>query len=273
MALQGAILGGLFDVFAGREANKANLEATNRQIASDQARQEKALGALTGSDPFQSTAREGEGFKTTFGPAGVHAGETRNIETLGDIDRARTVNTALQDFKFNVPTLADARGIVNKDQALQQEAFIEPGLNKILKMRARTPGADLQMPGSQFEGDTVRALKEFAAQNRLGGETQALDLFGKSNLADLQTLQQVIAANQAQGPKAPGFVSPNVGPQAANVVASIKPAAQPVDLASTLPFAAGGSVIKQMQQEEYTDKILDALRNRGLGNTGSGVFR
>lgn len=264
MALGTAVLGGLFDVIAGREANKANLDATTRQIAADTGRQDKALGALTGSDPFQATSREGEGFKTTFGPAGAQAVESRNIETLGDIGRARTVNEALQNFQFNVPTLADARGIVSKDQALQQGEFSK-GVGDIVKQGTRQFGG-IQNTGANAA--TIDALRRFSEANQFGGEREALDLLGKSNIADLGTLQQVIAANQAQGPKAPGFTSPNVGPQASNVIASIKPAAQPVDLASTLPFAAGSSVLKQLQQSEQTDKILAALQDRGLGQQG-----
>ena len=264
MALTGAITGGLFDVFAGREANRANLEAARLNRATSQEQQDKALGALTGSDPFQATTREGEGFKTTFGPAGTQAAETRNIQTLGDIGRARSVEDALAGFKFNVPTLADARGIVSRDQALQAGEFAK-GVGDITKQATRQFGG-IQNTGANAA--TIDALRRFSEANRFGGEREALDLLGKSNLADIGTLQQIIAANQAQGPRAPGFETPNVGPQASNVISSIRPAAIPVDLASTLPFAAGSSVIKQMQQAEQTDRILEALQNRGLAQQG-----
>ncbi|KKL47436.1 hypothetical protein LCGC14_2335550, partial [marine sediment metagenome] len=184
--------GGLFDFLTARETNKANRENTNALISSQTANQEKALNAITGSDAFSTVSRNAEGGFDTAQLGGADAAQARASLSSGDIDRAGIVNDASRNFSFNLPTLSDARGVVQGDNALQQAQF-DRGLNSIISQRQRLGGGVNNEP---FAAGTVDAIGRFSQANRFGGEREALELFNQSGQADVGLLQAILSANQ-----------------------------------------------------------------------------
>ncbi len=264
MALFETILGGLLDFGTASATNKANRENTNALISSQAANQEKALSSLTGSDAFSTVSRNAEGGFDTSQLGGADAAQARAALSSGDIDRAGIVNDASQNFAFSLPTLSDARGVVQGDNALQQGQF-DRGVNSIISQRQRLGGGVNNEP---FAAGTVDALSRFSQANRFGGEREALDLFNKSGQADVGLLQAILSANTPRA-GAPAFTGGPPSGQAANAIVQSPPSPQSVDLSSALPFAAGGSVLQQIQAQESASKerqfLLDLL-NRTQGN-------
>lgn len=264
MTLLTAIAAGLLDAGTANATNKANRENTNATIAAQGANQEKGLQALTGSDAFKTTTRNDAGGFDVSQIGGADAAKTRSNLALGDVGRSQALNDATSNFNFKLPTLGDARGVVQADNALQQGQF-DKGLENLIIQNTRDLGRD---NNSGANAAAIDAISRFTDANRFGGEREALDLFDKSRTGDLSILTQQIAANQPQV-AAPGFTSGTPGTSAAQLVAQTPPPSPSVDLSSAIPFAAGGSVIKQLQQEEQTKALLDYLKSRQVGNQGA----
>ena len=178
-----AVLGGLVGGQTAKETNEAQQRSTAANIAAQAANQQRGLDALQGSTAFGEISRTPSGGFQTTQPGAADAAKARSTLSSGDLDRAARLNQAGQDFGFTLPTLADARSVVERDNALQMGQF-QKGLDDLITSRQRTSGG-IQLPGSQFEGETVDAIGRFADANRLGGETEALDLFNKAREADL----------------------------------------------------------------------------------------
>ena len=266
MGILSTVGGGLFDFLAANETNKANRENTNALIASQDRNQEKALSSLTGSDAFSTVSRNAEGGFDTSQLGGADAAQARASLSSGDINRAGIVNDATNNFAFNLPTLADARGVVQGDNSLQQAQF-DRGIDSIISQRQRLGGGIENQP---FEAGTVDALSRFSQANRFGGEREALDLFNTSGQADVGLLQAILNANTPRA-GAPAFTGGPPGGQAAASIIQSPPPAQSVDLSSALPFASGGNILQQIQAQESSDqerKFLLDLFNRTQGNQG-----
>ncbi len=252
MALFDAILGGLLDFGTASQTNKANRENTNAIIASDRANQETALQSLTGGDAFATTTRTPEGGFDVSQLGGADAATARSSLASGDIGRAGNINELTEGFQFQLPTLSDARGVVEGDNALLQSSF-DQGLEDIIIQNTRQFGG---INNTNQTPAAIDAIARFADAKRFGGERDALDLFSGSRSNDINALLQQLSANQLQVP-APGFSTGGPGNVAANVIAQTPPHDPPIDLSGALPFAAGSSAVAQLQQES-----ADAERNR-----------
>ena len=267
MGILSTVGGGLFDFLAANETNKANRENTNALIASQDRNQEKALSSLTGSDAFSTVSRNAEGGFDTSQLGGADAAQARATLSSGDIDRAGIVNDATSNFTRSLPTLADARGVVQGDNALQQGQF-DRGINSIISQRQRQGGGVNNEP---FAAGTVDALGRFSQQNRVGGEREALELFNQTGQADVGLLQAILNANTPRA-GAPAFTGGPPGGQAAASIIQSPPPAQSVDISGALPFAAGGNVLQQIQADDAASKereFLLSLFNRTQGNQAS----
>jgi hypothetical protein len=254
MALFDAILGGGADYLAAQATNKANREIAAADRASQRANQERGLQSLTGTTPTTATTRTpGGGFDVSLtGPA--------KIQAQGDIPRATKVNELTGGFDFNLD-LPGARTIVAEEDASKQQLY-DTALNKQLAQMFRAGGG---MENTGVARSIADASGEFALKNRLGGQRAALDLLGKSNLADLSTLQQQIAAQQPQAPTVSG-----PGGTAANVIAQSPPPQGAIDLSGALPFSALGNITKtlgaeaaQADADERFKQLLLSLRTVG----------
>jgi hypothetical protein len=265
-----AVLGGLVGGQTAKETNEAQQRSTAANIAAQAANQQRGLDALQGSTAFGEISRTPSGGFQTTQPGAADAAKARSTLSSGDLDRAARLNQAGQDFGFTLPTLADARSVVERDNALQMGQF-QKGLDDLITSRQRTSGG-IQLPGSQFEGETVDAIGRFADANRLGGETQALDLFNKAREADLALLGQQLNVNQPQV-ALPAYTTGTPGGTAANVIAQSPPRTTVPDIASAIPFQAAGGIINQLQAQEQrredNKNFLEALRV--LGNQRAGV--
>ena len=259
-----AVLGGLVGGQTAKETNEAQQRSTAANIAAQAANQQRGLDALQGSTAFGEISRTPSGGFQTTQPGAADAAKARSTLSSGDLDRAARLNQAGQDFGFTLPTLADARSVVERDNALQMGQF-QKGLDDLITSRQRTSGG-IQLPGSQFEGETVDAIGRFADANRLGGETQALDLFNKAREADLALLGQQLDVNQPQV-ALPAYTTGTPGGTAANVIAQSPPRTTVPDIASAIPFQAAGGIINQLQAQEQrredNKNFLEALRLRG----------
>ena len=261
----GAIGLGLLGGKTASETNKANLAANQQNIAAQAANQARATGALNLTTPFGSTLQDPDtgGFTSTQ-PGGPSAATARTKLATGDIGRAGRLNELGAGFDYTVPTLPAAQGVINRENALQQTLY-DRGLNKILESRQRT-GEGIQPANSPFEGATADAIGRFAAQNRLGSERDAIDLFNKARAADIGVLQQGQIANQPQA-GFPAFTASGPGSTAANVIAQTPPRAAVPDIGGAVPFQAAGSVVQDvMSQErarESNKNYLEALRLLG----------
>ena len=270
MGILSTVGGGLFDFLTAQETNKANRENTNALIASQDRNQEKALSSLTGSDAFSTVSRNAEGGFDTSQLGGADAATARADLAFGDVGRAGTVNDATNNFAFSLPTLSDARGVVQGDNSLQQAQF-DRGIDSIISQRQRTGGGIENQPHA---AGTVDALSRFSQANRFGGEREALDLFNKSGQADVGLLQAILNANTPRA-GAPAFTGGPPGGTAANAIVQSPPPAQSVDLSGALPFAAGGNILQQLQAQESADKereFLLSLFNRTQGNQSAGTI-
>jgi hypothetical protein len=265
-----ALLGGVIGGQTAQETNKAQLASTAANITAQRENQERGLDALQGSTAFGDISRTPSGGFQTTQPGAADAAKARSTLSSGDRARAARLNQVGQDFDFAMPTLADAQGVVDRDNALQMGQF-QKGLDDLITSRQRTSGG-IQLPGSRFEGETVDAIGRFADANRLGGETEALDLFNKSREADLALLGQQLNVNQPQVPL-PAYTTGTPGGTAANVIAQSPPKSTVPDIASAIPFQAVGGIVSQLQAQEQrredNKNFLEALRV--LGNQKAGV--
>jgi len=268
----GSVIGGFFDRSANKATNAAQQQANQANIVAQAANQEKGLQALTGQSPFGTSTRNDQGGFDVTAPGAEDAARTRADLAFGDIARAGNINRATTDFQFTLPSLSDAQGIVNRDRALQDTGIIQPGLDKIALLKQRQFGG---LNNTGETANTIDALSQFSAQNRIGGEQDALNLFNKSRESDNALLSQLIANNSPRAP-APTFSGGLPGGGAANVIAQSPPAATVPNLSGAINPATGSNVVSnilgELQRQEdisRSNKIWNALLNRGIGNEGT----
>lgn len=251
MGLPSILGGGLFDVLAGREANKANQAANQASIEAQAANQEKGLQALTGTTPTQTVTREGGGFNVDFTPGG-----SADILNQSDITSAGRIGDVRGGFNFTLPDLAASKGLIQQDINTNRE-FATDSLNDFFANQSRKFGG-LNISGEQPA--TIDAVRKLFAGLDLGGNERALNLLQSSQQGDLQTLLQQIQANM---PLAPTLTNPSG--TAANVIAQSPPPATSPDIGlGTLLPAAGSNILSVLQQQE----ALDAANQRSDARFG-----
>jgi hypothetical protein len=267
LALAGA--GGLASYFTGQQANKANLAANAANIEAAKAVPEEAQFEA----PFSSkTQREGGGFDfkidPRLGPSEAGAIGTSNIEAgqTNPLLAAMRQSTAA-DFKPSIGSLDDARGIVQRDNALQQGERDRRFNEGVSAINRRVGGAGFNAPA--FATQSGKFLNEFSNANRLGGERQAIELMQGSAQNDYSNL---LAAFQAQtagqvGTKVPAFPGGESDP---TVVASLANAPRQIaDLGGAVSGTALSGLIQNIYNTQEADrarksqeKLILALANR-----------
>lgn len=236
--LESAILGGiggLFDYGSAKETNRANIEAAKEQADRERESTERGFGALTGSGPGYRIDREGQGFKVSS--------DIGDALLSGDFDRIGRLNEATRNFNFTLPSLDAARGVINRDQQLQ-DVGLRKGRQDIAKLNQRQFGG-LGHSGQQAAG--IDALTRFAAQNQLGGETEAINLFGMSRAQDNAVLSQLIE-NMSPRVFTAGIPGPP-GQQGSTAAIQKKAPQVATDLGPAIPGAIGGNFIQQLQNQ------------------------
>ena len=264
MALFEAILGGLLDFGTASATNKANRENTNALIADQRASREEGLQALTGTSDFSTTTRNAEGGFDVSQLGGADAATTRANLASGDIDRSLQLNTATANQQPTIGTLADARGIIERDNALQQSNF-DIGLDKILIGNTRKFGG---IGNTGEDTNAIDAISRFTDANRFGGETEAINLFQGAGIRDQELLRAILANLQPQA-GAPAFGGGAPGTPAAQLIAQTPTHAPSVDASGAIPFDVAGGVLDQLRQaaaDEQKRKDDEAFRNRQIGD-------
>jgi hypothetical protein len=270
LGFAGDVAGGFFGSEAAGKtaaANTANAEANRR--AAD-ARLDKSLGALQFSDAFGSRTRDDAGGFTSTQLGGADAAQARANLAQTDVRNTQDLEQAFRNFKPTIPTDAAARDIVERDRKLKADTIIEPGLDKLASLSARTYGG---VGNTGKFGADAAALQRLYGSTQIGGEEAALNLRNKQTEADNALLSQMIANYTRQVP-APGFSTG--GAQSAGQIAAQSPFVQGVpDLAGAVPYAAGQQVIGDMlarTQRSSDDALLRQYLARGLGAGGSGSW-
>ena len=252
----GALLLGGAGFFTGQAANKALVDTSRLDREAQARNQDKALAALQGSDAFQTTTRNAAGGFDVSQPGGPNARKAR--EELAKVDatiRAPGINAADRNFNFKLPTLADARGIVEQENSLNQ-ATLDKGLSDIALLKRRQFGG---IENTGEGGSTVDAMARFANENRRGSERDALDLFNKSAAADI-SLKDAIKNSLARQAPAPPFSSGGPGGTAANAIVQSPPRAAVPDLSAAIgPQSVGGVVKYLMDQEQARENNKNFL--------------
>lgn len=265
MSIWDVVSGGL-NYLTGQQTNKANTAANNATIGANAANQEKGLQALTGDSQFKNITRNADGGFNTTQPGATSAADARASAAMGDVDRISRINEATGGFDFKLPTIADAQGVVDRDLARIDTAIIQPGLDKIIKAKTRQFGG---LNNSGADANTIDALSRFAAENKIGRETNAYDLFNKQAEADSAILSQLINNMQPQA-GAPAFTDGTPGVSASQLIGSTKPPATVPNLSGAILPAAGSSVIDSIMAQQTRDQnqknqiaIIRALGNEG----------
>ena len=263
--LSSALVGGAFDLLSGSATNDANLQAGREATAARAADRAALTGLFEGTTGDRITTKNaGGGLDTQFLP-----GSGSDVLQQGDVGRAGRVNELGDNFKFSLPTQADADAVIGKRDALNQGSF-DTGLNKLISSNRRAIG-----PGnSQLDTSALRAVGDFVGQNRKNSPVDAINLFQGARSNDISDLQAQIQANQRQ---APTLTSPASG--AASVLAQNPSIAPRADLGGALLPGVGSNIVAQLQQREalqesrqHQSKILEQLiarhrrRPRGAGN-------
>lgn len=252
--------GAAADFFTGKEVAGATEKANLANIQAQKDMQQTALDASTGATPFSTITRsEGGGFDTTQ-PGGAEAAQARTTLALGDVGRAQDINELSRNFGYTIPTLDDARGIINAQQALINRSVIDPALDRITAGALRRD----RDKNPLLQGDTVRALREIADQGQIGGPQAALDLYFKSGEADRQRQASGFAAANLQAP-APGFTDRMAGANVAQAIGQTTPTQRVPNLTDAAGPANASSFLRQIQEQlarEQSRKDQMALLDR-----------
>jgi hypothetical protein len=207
-------------------------------------------------------------------PGDVDAALTKRIYAGGDPAAAQRATGARDDLRYTFPDIASARESVQRDIGATNKETERLG-NIIVKSRNRLPGAQDQLRGSGFEGNTLRTLGELADQRQIGAEGKTLDRFFNTGAADIDRLNAFVGANKPLAP-APPFTSGGPGASASASIAQTPPPAPTTDFGGALPFQAGGqlatTLMNRATQVDDRNAIIAALADRTAGDTGSGSW-
>jgi hypothetical protein len=244
----GMAAAGLLGYLGAREAAKSNVEAgqeASRREA-DRLRQVSASGNVTGG-PLGSQSFDPErGFTQDFGSSGAAAARGLGTRQATDEASATRVKDALGNFKLNIPTLADARGIVegkrNDQNRIIRDTLGERQLENRRLLRDTNTGADANLIAQIGRLNTNLPDQEYAVK-----------LFQQAQGADLGNLQKTIAAYQPQGLTAENYPQPSLG--GTSTLAQI-PITQPTpDISGALVPAGAGNVLQQVLNAREVERL------------------
>jgi len=260
-----SLLGGLADYAGATKLAGATERAGRERELGENRRFGQILATANQADPFstQSLTPEGGLEKTYPGTGAASALRTRDIQTGTDVESARRQQEGLRDLKFTIPDYSTAQDLVQGDINLRRDAFGTEA-DKLAIMRNRQGGGigNTGVPG-QYLGD----LQEALAQLDLGKNVNAMELMTGSQANELANWQAYKNLQAPVGPSAPGFdpLNANVAVQ----TAGSRPLPQvPINQGGAAFPMAAGSVVKRLGEIDQTNKIVEALRNRQLGNVG-----
>lgn len=264
-----ALLGGGLDLLAGSKTNQANQDASRENIAAQGANQEKALNALQSNDAFGSITRNAQGGFDRTQAGGADAAGARATLAAGDNQlRAPAINAADKNFKFTLPTLDDARGVIQRDQASKRNSF-DKYVTDAMSASNRAGGG---MGNAPHAATLIEAIGRAHDEFRFNDEQDAMDLRYKTNNNDI-ALKEALKNSFAMKAPAPGFASGTPGATASTNIAQSPPPASIVDLGGAIPFAAGSNALSQYVSQqnaaESNKQFLDAL-TRMAGNQNNG---
>ena len=261
-----SVLGTFFDNKTAKETNKANVQASEGTIEDALASREEARRALTGTAGDVGTVQTADGgFNSQFTP-----GTSSSILKQGDIGRANTSNALNENFKFNVPDLGTAQGIVDRDNALAQRSFDEQFNKATLRQTQEGGQGGLGAENANFNPRLADTMARIADDFRLNREQNADAFLNSSQAGQLNNLQNAIASNQAQAPSIAG-----VGGTASAIPSQIPLAPQTPDLGGTLNTASGSNFLRELQQRQAleaeqakSDELINRLLTSGAFNSG-----
>jgi hypothetical protein len=264
----------LFGAIAGKitseKVNEANVAANKANIAAQAENQKRAIDALSLKGPFSSTIRdEDTGGFTSIQPGSESAVEARSELARGDVERAKRLNLAGNQFQPTLPDVGAATDLARRDIARQQGEF-DKSIGDLIASRQRTGGG---MANEPFHAATVNALQRAANKFNVGAETKGLDIYNKQRTADVQLLAAIQAANQPQA-GFPAYSTGGPGATAANVIAQTPPRAVVPDISGAILPQAVGNVAQDIMRREQdrldNQNFLKALESmRHLRDTRS----
>ena len=263
----GALVGTIADKLAGDEVNEANLAA---QAAENRAKDEKLkmgmnLAGTSGTD-FATRKFNEQGGVDLSQVGGPTAAKVRGVATEGDLQRQLAANEATRNFRFNVPDMSTAQGLVDRDNALTQST-----VDRMYNQAALgTRQTGLGPASSNYSANLMDAMGRVSDKTKFNREQEAASLLQTSQNQDLKNL---IAQRQALALDAPAppFTDPNPGATAAQVVTQMPTRTYIPDVGPALPFRAGGSLTQQiMQQLALEDERANRYKTlRQLGDAGA----
>ena len=237
----GSLLGGLLDRETSSQINSGNVAANNATIAGQAASREGAMDALTGTVGDVGTTRNsGGGFDTQFTP-----GSSSDVLKQGDLQRALTNNELTNNFSLNVPDVATAQGIVDRDNALVQSSFDDQANRAVLRQTQEGGQAGIGAGNSSFNPRLMDTLARVSDSFRLNREQGAHQFLNSDNSAQIGALQQQLALNNPQAPNMTG-----VGGMAAAVNGQIPMPAVTPDVGGAATSAAGSNLISQLMMQQ-----------------------
>ena len=270
MGILGPVVSGLFGLAAAEGAGKDRQEAARINQATEQRKIEAAKAQPLGRNVTTGTgvtARPGGGFNIDFLP-----GSSQKVASEGNVLRQQLATNLAGTT--TAPTTEQINLAFDERDLLGKKDF-EFGLNQLLSQRQRTSGG-IQPEGGPFEGATVDAIGRYIDTKRRNTPIEKLAARSEfdRNAALLQTTQLANLADRGISPVG------TPGANLAQLVANQPTTPTPTDFSGLTNLAlAGGGVAQDFEkqrlaavEEEKFNKVLAALRNRTLGQGGSGTF-
>lgn len=258
----GSLIGGLFDRETANQTNKAKLASAAQDRDLTREMHDKTFKQDLGTVGTTQTSLNQYGGKNVINTPG----SANDLLEKGDVGRAQAANSAGSDFKFTLPNLGVAQGVIDRDNALAQSS-VDNAFNTATLRYNQGPGANgqknLGSASSNFQPGLLKAQGDVADKLRLNREQNAIGLLQGSQQGDLKTLQQQILANQSLATDLKNPVTTQFAQMPFNK--------QPSDLSNAITPAVGSNFIAQLQQQQAG---ADAQANqlaiiRALGDQGA----
>ena len=264
----GLVVGGLLDYLGGQEYNKALQEKTAADQAMAAKKEGRALGTLgTSGTAFTTRNLNQSGGSDEKQLGGATAAKVRSAGAAGDLQRQLESNALTRDFKFNIPDMATAQGMVDRDSILAQ-GLIDQQYNKATLREQQKP---LGRGSSDYNANLMDAMGRVSDKTRFNREQEAVELLRKSQEGDVNNLIKELQARQLHFP-APQYQDRTPGATAAQIITQMPTRDFAVNASPLgLGAKAGSNLVGQLMAYEQTeaDRRAQADLIRQLGDAGA----